>query len=89
MQTKTLILSPGSVEEITFAQPTDVTFLMTDANDVVWLATAHGALDIDAAVRLDKSQCPLQQRWSGYLGIHSPAQAGRTVQVSLVIGGVS
>jgi hypothetical protein len=89
MQTRTLTISPGGSEELKFAQPTEVTFLMSSDDDVVWLMLKEGALDVDTAVRLDKAQCPLRQTWTGLLAIHSPVQGERTVQVSLILGGAA
>ena len=89
MQTKTLTISPGGAEEFVFDKPLVVKLLMTSDDDVVWLQASRGPLDTTVAARLDKAQCPVEFVWQGPLAIHSPVQGGRTVQVSLIIGGAA
>jgi len=89
MELRTFAIPPGSAETIALSSPGRVTVLMTDGDDVLWLSGAEGPLDTDAAVRLDKSQCPLTLSETALLVLHSPAQAGRTIQVSVVIGGAA
>ncbi|MCK9355564.1 MAG: hypothetical protein M0R22_00215 [Dehalococcoidia bacterium] len=89
MQTRTFNIAPGAAEEIVLDRPVAMTLLMTSDDDVAWLMTTEGPLDVERAVRLDKSQCPFTSIWDGLLVIHSPSQGSRTIQVSLAIGGAA
>ncbi len=89
MQTMTFDIVPGYNKSLDFSAPVALTFLMTSEDDVAWLTATKGALDPESAVRLDRSQCPLRLTWAGPLFIHSPTQNGRTIQVSLIVGGAS
>lgn len=88
MEFRTYTIAPGGAEEVVLPAATAVQVLMTDADDVVWLALEKGGLEPDKAIRLDKSQCPIGLVAKSFV-LHSPAQGERTVQVSLIIGGAA